>query len=371
MFRNDIQSATASTGSWTNHDDETASLSSLAHDRRGSSGRENDLAVSNEMSARLFKAYFANIHPIWPILYMPMHDTGSSSVDSDAFAPAVLYAVYSIAACVEISNSSPRDTPGDQIPSPAVFFEAALLALQKKEGNNRASTVFHPLNFINPSIESCQTLVILALQQHGLGEGSNAAMLCNIAGGMAIDLKLNESRPAETDHIKTQVASRLWWNVYILDKVLACGLSRPISLRSEDTTAPYPSTAESDEFYLLQFRRSDTEEVVRIKSHTMSGFELTIQLCMILEDLLRATCSVTSKQRICSDFEAGEATRISLWNRLKDFNVTLKNSNISTMANGLFRPNVPPVAIINSMVSRSWFICVSQIVSMMLPTTQN
>ena len=65
---------------------------------------------------------------------------------------------------------------------------AALLALQKKEGGETrvSTTSFHPLNFIRPSIESCQTLVILALHQHGLGEASNAAMLCNIAAGMAI-----------------------------------------------------------------------------------------------------------------------------------------------------------------------------------------
>jgi hypothetical protein len=83
------------------------------------------------------------------------------------------------------------------------------------------SAAFHPLNFIRPSIESCQTLVILALQQHGLGEASNAAMLCNIAAGMAIELRLNEAGPLTADYIEIQVNSRLWWNLYVLDKVLA------------------------------------------------------------------------------------------------------------------------------------------------------
>jgi hypothetical protein len=160
-------------------------------------------------------------------------------------------------------------------------------------------------------------LVILALQQHGLGEASTAAMLCNIAAGMAIELRLNEAKPLDADYVQTQVATRLWWNLYVLDKVLACGLGKPVTLRSEDITTPYPSAAESDEYQLLQFRRANDGEVVRIKSHTMSGFNLTIDLCYILEDILRATCSVTSKQRICKDLEAAELTRMSLWAKLQ------------------------------------------------------
>lgn len=229
---------------------------------------------------------------------------------------------------------------------------AALLALQKKEGDGtRTSTTFHPLNFISPSIESCQTLVILALQQHGLGEAQNAAMLCNIAAGMAIELRLNEAGPPEATYIDIQIASRLWWNLYVLDKVLACGLGRPVILRSEDITTPYPSAAESDEYQLLHFKRPGDGEDVPIKSHTMSGFNLTIDLCFILEDILRATCTVTSKQRMCKDLKAAETTRMSLWSRLQSFEEVLKSSTIGvrTHANG-FRAVVPPVAIIDAVV---------------------
>jgi hypothetical protein len=229
---------------------------------------------------------------------------------------------------------------------------ASLLALQKREGGeSRTTTTFHPLNFISPSIESCQTLVILALQQHGLGEASNAAMLCNIAAGMAIELRLNEAGPPDATYINNQIASRLWWNLYVLDKVLACGLGRPVTLRSEDITTPYPSAAESDEYQLLHYKRPGDGEDVPIKSHTMSGFNLTIDLCFILEDILRATCSVTSKQRICKDLEAAEITRMSLWSRLQSCEETFKSSTIGVRTHGgSFRAVVPPVAIIDAMV---------------------
>ncbi|GAB7327455.1 hypothetical protein MBLNU13_g11339t1 [Cladosporium sp. NU13] len=279
-----------------------------------------------------------------------MHDYMNNELRSEAFPPAVLYAVYSIAACLDPADSSSFTAPEDKTPPTAVFFEAALLALQKKEdGETRVSTTsFHPLNFIRPSIENCQTLVILALHQHGLGESSNAAMLCNIATGMAIELKLHVTRPPEATYIDTQVASRLWWNLYVLDKVLACGPGRPVTIRSEDITAPYPSAAESDEYQLLQYKRPGNGEIVSIKSHTMSGFNLTIDLFYVLEDILRATCSVTSKQRICKDLEGAEVTRMSLWARLRNCNETLQSSTIGVRTNSGFRAVVPPVAIIDA-----------------------
>jgi hypothetical protein len=54
---------------------------------------------------------------------MPMHDYGNNNLHSDAFAPAVLYAVYAIAACVEPIDTSLSTAPEDKTPPSAVFFE--------------------------------------------------------------------------------------------------------------------------------------------------------------------------------------------------------------------------------------------------------
>jgi hypothetical protein len=83
----------------------------------------------------------------------------------------------------------------------------------------------------------------------------------------------------------------------------------------------------------------------------MSGFNLTIDLCFILEDILRATCSVTSKQRMCKDLQAAETTRMSLWSRLQKCEEAFKSSTIGVRTHGNgFRAIVPPVAIIDAMV---------------------
>lgn len=54
---------------------------------------------------------------------MPMHDYGNSNLHADAFAPAVLYAVYAIAACVEPTDGSPPVAVEDKTPPSSVFFE--------------------------------------------------------------------------------------------------------------------------------------------------------------------------------------------------------------------------------------------------------
>jgi hypothetical protein len=121
--------ASASTSDWTRSDEEASSiLANLDGSRLGISSRQNDI---------LFTAYFANIHPIWPILYMPMHDYGNSNLHSDAFAPAVLYAVYAIAACVEPAEASSSAVLEDKTPPSAVFFEGKKLSSNRNRRPSR------------------------------------------------------------------------------------------------------------------------------------------------------------------------------------------------------------------------------------------
>jgi hypothetical protein len=123
-------SASTSTAEWTRGEEEVSSILANLNSNRSNSNRREDAtatSVSSAVSARLFTAYFANIHPIWPILYMPMHDYGNNNLHSDAFAPAVLYAVYAIAACVEPIDTSLSTAPEDKTPPSAVFFEGKIL----------------------------------------------------------------------------------------------------------------------------------------------------------------------------------------------------------------------------------------------------
>lgn len=201
-----------------------------------------------------------------------------------------------------------------------------------------------------PSIESVQALVILALQQHGLGEASNAAILCSIAAGMAIDLRLNEAQPADSDHTTREVASRLWWNLFILDKMLEVERGRPFRLRSEDITTSWPSIAESDEYQLIKVPEAGTGRLVTIKTYGLSGFEKTIQLATLMESVAREVCSLTSKARLCEDLAAAELVRLGLCRRLIEYQESLKASKFALRTEDGFHAVVSPVSIINAIV---------------------
>lgn len=315
-------------------------------------GAEQDLTVSGEVSARLFSSYMDNIHPIWPILYMPMYDHGRLSAGRPSLTPSVLYAVYAIAACIEGSRIDESSHRSLYEPSPALLFESALLAMQRVR--NEESPLlgqFHPLNMLRPSIESCQALTILALQQHGLGEASNAAVLCSIASGMAIDLRLNESQPEGSDPQNIEVASRLWWNLFVLDKMLESERGRPFRLHAEDASTPRPSAAESDEYQLIKVPHAATGRSVTIKTYGLSAFEKTIELATMMESIGREVCSVNSRNRIREDLNAAEVTRISLCRKLDNYSQSLEQSNMALWTTDGFRAAVPPAAIINTIVS--------------------
>jgi hypothetical protein len=258
----------------------------------------------------------------------------------------VLYAIYAIAACID-----PGNTGDPNVPSPLLLFEAALLSMQRTGGDQAQNmSQFHPLHFLRPSVQSCQALVILALQQHGIGEVSNAAILCSLAAGMAIQLRLNETPPTDVDQTTRQIASRLWWNLFILDKMLQIEIGRPFRLRSEDANTPWPSTSEADEFQLIDVPQANTSKLVTTKTFAMSGFEMTIKLVLIMEAISREVCSISSKERICKDLDAAEQVRRRLCKELKDYRELLELSSLSICHEDGFRSTVPPVAVINAIV---------------------
>lgn len=175
------------------------------------------------------------------------------------------------------------------------------------------------VNALEPSINNCQVLTILALQQHGLAEYSRAAILCGLASAMAVELKLH--RPPDTDDaIQSEVHSRLWWNLYILEKMMSCEMGRPVLLREEESDCPYPSMAEADEFELMSTQMGSQAQQKKnnsVKLRTISGLHSTIKLSMVMERLSREIYGIASRKAIRENQAAGEVKRMELWSALK------------------------------------------------------
>ncbi|KAL3425154.1 glucanase b [Phlyctema vagabunda] len=298
------------------------------------------LIVSPTMSNRLLQTYFNFMHHLWPLLYKPMYSSLDYSYPTSAMPPVLVSAIYALAACV---REVPRIDPGDDgisdtvetVPDPKVFFQDALLALQMGIGEGKSP---HPLNGLKPSITNCQALVILAIQQHGVAEYPSAAMLCGLASAMAIELRLHRPYGAD-DPVQVEVRSRLWWNLFIAEKMLSCEMGRPVILRSEEVDTPYPSINESDEFELMvTWGKSHTTQPTNrsIKLRTMSILHTSIGLAIIMERLSREIYSLSARKAIRNDQAAGEEIRMKLWLVIQEWEQSLETLSLKLDLNDEF-----------------------------------
>ncbi|KAK6364704.1 hypothetical protein LTS17_012002 [Exophiala oligosperma] len=308
------------------------------------------VVVGWDVSNRLLDAYFSFIHPVWPIIYKPLYDCSHNESLSTLLPQPVLYAIYAIAACLKLDTTGSQMLSGCEAPSPSLFFEAALLSIQRNANSGTATRPndFHPLNLLRPSVENCQALAILALQQHGSAESSNAFMLCSLASGMAIELDLHKAKAADEDSTSAQIASRLWWNLFVLDKMIACELGKPVLLRSEDSNANFPLVTESDEYQLLHFRLPNTNSLTTTKSYAISGFHSTVKLTKIMEKVARQIYSREGRETIRSNLQAAEQLRTELWQELNDYYALLITPRSDLQVDILGRKACPPSLVTNA-----------------------
>ena len=232
--------------------------------------------------------------------------------------PALVAAIYAIASCVDKSQLFAPNSIVQRYPEPRDFCEEALDLLQNGNGESQ-----QPVNLFTPSITSCQVLAILVLQQHGLAEYSRAAMLCGLAAAMAIEMRIHRACDS-IDPIQAEVRSRLWWNLFILEKMLSSETGKPILLRSEETDCPYPSVSEADEFELMSMyardsRPSDQVRNTSIKLRTISVLHTSVRLASIIERISREIYGLSARKAIRQNQAAGETKRMDVWLDLREW----------------------------------------------------
>jgi hypothetical protein len=288
---------------------------------------ELSLNQPGEISTRLFQNYFNYIHPLWPILYKPLYASLDFTSPTSIMPPALVSAIFAIASSIKQPQPLATNTIVQKYQEPQIFFAEAIDLLQRGQGENTSPG---SLNTLTPSILNCQVLTILTLQQHGIAEYSHAAALCAIASSMAIELRLH--RPDSSgDSINGEVRSRLWWNLYILEKTISFEMGRPVILRLEETDCSYPSEFEADEFELMSAYARDQglPERVRntsIKLRTISGLRTTISLCVIIERICREIYGLSARKNIRTNPAAGENKRNELSLELRQWEKEIEGS---------------------------------------------
>ncbi|KAE8451460.1 hypothetical protein EG329_004089 [Mollisiaceae sp. DMI_Dod_QoI] len=284
--------------------------------------------ISGASSTRLLQTYFNCLHPLWPILYKPLYSSSDYANPTNMMAPPLVAAIFAIASCVDRPQQYTPNSIVQKFPEPVQFFEEALNLLQlppdSDDGPSRLA------NSLTPSITNCQVLTILSLQQHGVAEYSRAAILCGLASAMAIELRIH--RPCESDDpIKREIQSRLWWNLYILEKMMSTEMGRPVLLRSEESDCPFPSVAEADEFELMSAQVGSQGTSTHLRSvptklRTISGLHSTIRLSIVIEKISREIYGISARKVIRDNQVEGEAKRMSLWFALQGWEREMEGS---------------------------------------------
>lgn len=146
---------------------------------------------------------------------------------------------------------------------------------------------------------------------------------------MATEMRLH--RPSDTgDPTQTEVHSRLWWNLYILEKMMSCEMGRPVVLRYEETDCPYPSASEADEFELMSTNAGKGSAGhflnTSIKLRSISGLHSTIRLSVLMERVMREIYGISARKAIRENQVSGEAKRIEVWGALQNWEAEMAAS---------------------------------------------
>ncbi|KAI8370961.1 fungal-specific transcription factor domain-containing protein [Blakeslea trispora] len=193
--------------------------------------------VDRHTSNRLLKIYFANIHPVLPVVnktrFLKQYRDQADTYPPSDLLNAMLGAAARFVECEALLNRSKSNRPPDAIWDVPVgwsdqFFEQAQTII-----TNSAAT---------PTISKVQSIILIHNHSGNLDSKSSA---CWLLGGLAIRLAqgLGLNRDCEEWDIpesEKQTRKRIWWSLYVADRFHSASLGRPISIRDEDNDVGYP-----------------------------------------------------------------------------------------------------------------------------------
>ncbi|PWY68452.1 fungal-specific transcription factor [Aspergillus heteromorphus CBS 117.55] len=155
-----------------------------------------------------------------------------------------------------------------------------------------------------PGVIHVESLLLLALYSYFLNRRHSGYMLIGSAMRLALVLGLNHNIPERqcTDPVERQHRVRLWWAIYIFDRMCTSKIGFPLQIRDEDIHIDMPtdvigSAAEeqfSDTAYLVasirlsQIIGQTIEKIYGRKPHPESFLQREQQLLLALQDWLRS-----------------------------------------------------------------------------------
>jgi Fungal specific transcription factor domain/Fungal Zn(2)-Cys(6) binuclear cluster domain len=190
---------------------------------KGSSGPPND-----EMGLRIIDAYYRGTHPRYPFLdrlellelHAGRYDPSNTS-PQERFGTFKLYMVYAIGATMLQLTGSYDYT------SPEKFFMAALQYISAARESH--------------SIHNIEAMALLVLYSLRSPSNSGIWYMVGLAMRTAVDLGLHrEEHYRNITPYKSELRRRLFWSIYLLERVVALSLGRPFSIADRDIDTKLP-----------------------------------------------------------------------------------------------------------------------------------
>ncbi|PWN33103.1 uncharacterized protein FA14DRAFT_192134 [Meira miltonrushii] len=196
--------------------------------------------IPDAIIPKLFNVFWSVIMLHWPVFLRhdyPTVDDLRLMCENDH--PFLFNSICSLAALVWASANE-----GGSLDSGS---ETTLSARQ-------ISTIFavrahyhHISAILNPTIESTAAMSFLSLRETGAGRPSQAAHYCWTACRMVMDLGLHRQTEmaqimgSSFTKMEDEYRRRIYWSIYVIDKMMAVQLGRPPVLRDAESDCPLPS----------------------------------------------------------------------------------------------------------------------------------
>ncbi|CDR98551.1 hypothetical protein [Sporisorium scitamineum] len=222
---------------------------------------------------RLFTIFWGIVQTIWPALYKPaLSLTGFNIIDPEK-SPMLHNAACALAAVAwdsgefGVSEEDTEATQSDWVERTASDLSFSQGPEQLGNGTSLrrlsaadlgdiflARAKYYLIKTNNePSLETIQSLLFMALREGGNGRASQASAYISTACRMCIDLGLHRQRDFSSvlglhfSNAEEQARRRIFWCLYLLDKTSSASLGRPVTLRYAEIDCPLPNLDEADE----------------------------------------------------------------------------------------------------------------------------
>ncbi|KIR26992.1 hypothetical protein I309_04159 [Cryptococcus deuterogattii LA55] len=236
--------------------------------------REPFFGIPTNMVDQLLAVYFTHVHNVWPLICKPVFNPHHTSAH-------LLLSMLAVAICV-----APEAAVGP-FNSETLFVMAERALLQRR---------------MELRVDIIQSFVLMSLRQTGCGDKMSAAIYANRASTMAFTMGLHldpGTPPSGSDQAKSSLTyehdtrARVYWNCYVLDKVIAEETGRPFILPYRRSSIPFPNINEVDELEAwppLPMSSAPLPQSVRHvdpkRSYVMSCFVWTCRMAMLVEEIL-------------------------------------------------------------------------------------